>query len=94
MSCRFHDLRHTALTRMSELDVPEGTMLALAGHMSRAMLERYNHTRMAAKRKAVEALALPKVSPKPEGVPRVPKVFPKIARRSRLSVVPRKTVSH
>ncbi len=34
--------------------VPESTMLALMGHMSRAMLERYSHVRMAAKREAVE----------------------------------------
>ena len=43
---------------MAEAGVPESTMLALMGHMSRAMLERYSHIRMAAKRKAVEALTL------------------------------------
>jgi len=32
-------------------------MLALLGHMSRAILERYSHIRMAAKRQAMEALA-------------------------------------
>jgi integrase len=58
VSCRLHDLRHTALTKMAEAGVPESTMLALAGHMSRAMLERYSHIRMAAKRDAVEALAM------------------------------------
>jgi hypothetical protein len=41
---------------MAEAGVPENTMLALMGHMSRAMLERYSHIRMAAKRQAVEAL--------------------------------------
>ena len=41
---------------MAEAGVPESTMLALMGHMSRAMLERYSHIRMAAKREAVEAL--------------------------------------
>jgi hypothetical protein len=41
-----------------EAGVPESTMLALMGHMSRAMLERYSHIRMAAKRTAVDALAL------------------------------------
>ena len=58
--CRFHDLRHTALTNMAEAGVPESTMMALAGHMSRAMLERYSHVRMEAKRKAVEAISLSK----------------------------------
>ena len=33
-------------------------MLALMGHMSRAMLERYSHVRMAAKRSAVKSLPL------------------------------------
>jgi hypothetical protein len=44
---------------MAEAGVPESTMPALAGHMSRAMVERYSHIRMAAKRTAVEALTLP-----------------------------------
>ena len=41
-------------------------MLALAGHMSRAMLERYSHIRMAAKREAVESLN--SKPSKPDGV--------------------------
>jgi integrase len=51
--CRIHDLRHTALTKMAEAGVPESTMLAIAGHMSPAMLERYSHIRLRAKREAV-----------------------------------------
>jgi integrase len=43
VSCRLHDLRHTFCTRLAEAGVPESTMLALMGHMSRAMLERYSH---------------------------------------------------
>jgi integrase len=58
VSCRLHDLRHTAATKMAEAGIPESTMLALMGHMSRAMLERYSHIRMAAKRDAVEALSV------------------------------------
>jgi integrase len=58
--CRLHDLRHTAATKMAEAGVAESTMLALLGHMSRAMLERYSHIRMTAKREAVKALMLPK----------------------------------
>ena len=54
--CRFHDLRHTALTKMAEAGVPESVMMALAGHLSRAMLERYSHVRMKAKREAVETM--------------------------------------
>jgi hypothetical protein len=63
-----HDLRHTALTKMAEAGVPESTMLALAGHMSRAMLERYSHIRMAAKREAVEALSLSRKPAEPATV--------------------------
>ena len=33
-------------------------MLALMGHMSRAMLERYSHIRMRAKREAVAGVSL------------------------------------
>lgn len=58
VTCRLHDLRHTALTKLAEAGTPESTMLAIAGHMSRAMLERYSHIRMAAKREAVEALVV------------------------------------
>jgi integrase len=78
VSCRLHDLRHTALTKMAEAGVPESTMLALAGHMSRAMLERYSHIRLAAKRDAVEALSL---TPKSDGVP---KESPKVTESAKI----------
>jgi integrase len=69
VSCRLHDLRHTFATRLAENGVPESTMLALMGHMSRAMLERYSHIRMAAKRDAVSGVALhPKVKAKSEQI--------------------------
>jgi len=58
VECRLHDLRHTAATKMAEAGTPESTMLALMGHMSRAMLERYSHIRMTAKREAVKALTI------------------------------------
>lgn len=58
VSCRLHDLRHTFATRLAENGVSESTMLALMGHMSRAMLERYSHIRMAAKRDAVAGVVL------------------------------------
>ena len=43
---------------MAEAGIPDSTMLSLMGHMSRAMLERYSHIRMAAKREAVESLSM------------------------------------
>jgi integrase len=69
--CRFHDLRHTTLTKMAEAGIPESTMLALAGHMSRAMLERYSHIRMRAKREAVEAISLRVPASPSVGVPTI-----------------------
>ena len=53
---RFHDLRHQAITEMAEAGATDATMMALAGHMSRAMLEHYSHVRMAAKRTALDKL--------------------------------------
>jgi integrase len=67
---RGRNSRHTAATKMAEAGVPESTMLAIMGHMSRAMLERYSHIRMAAKREAVKSLAIPKVEVDSEVVPK------------------------
>ena len=53
---RFHDLRHHCITRLAEAGVPEQTLMAIAGHVSREMLEHYSHIRMQAKRDAVAAL--------------------------------------
>lgn len=55
---RFHPycLRHTAITKMLEAGVPEETVIAMAGHVSRAMLKRYSHIRLEAKRQAVLVL--------------------------------------
>jgi len=57
VACRFHDLRHTFISRLAESQASDSTVMALAGHVSRAMMERYSHIRMEAKRKAVEELS-------------------------------------
>ncbi len=54
---RFHDLRHCAITQLAEGGTSDSTIMAIAGHVSRRMLERYSHVRMEAKRNAMEALA-------------------------------------
>jgi integrase len=54
---RFHDLRHCAITQLAESGASDSTIMAIAGHVSRRMLERYSHVRMEAKRKALETLA-------------------------------------
>ncbi|HKD68547.1 MAG TPA: tyrosine-type recombinase/integrase, partial [Candidatus Binataceae bacterium] len=57
---RWHDLRHTFITRLAENPaVSEQTITALAGHVSRRMLERYSHIRRAAKQAAIASLERP-----------------------------------
>ncbi|MGQ9663140.1 MAG: tyrosine-type recombinase/integrase [Kiritimatiellia bacterium] len=56
VACRFHDLRHTAITRMLEAGAPEHAVRAIVGHIAPKMLERYAHMRMEVKRQAIEAL--------------------------------------
>ncbi len=57
VACRFHDLRHTFISRLAESQASDSTVMALAGHVSRAMMERYSHIRMEAKRRAVDTLS-------------------------------------
>jgi integrase len=56
IECRFHDLRHTCISKLAEGQASEQTMMAIAGHVSRRMLEHYSHIRMAAKRTALDGL--------------------------------------
>jgi integrase len=56
VDCRLHDLRHTFVSRLAEGQNPDQTIMALAGHVSRKMMERYSHVRNEAKRRAVEGL--------------------------------------
>jgi len=53
---RFHDLRHQAITEMAEAGASDATIMAVAGHMDRAMMEHYSHIHMAAKRDALGRL--------------------------------------
>jgi integrase len=54
---RFHDLRHHAITELAESQASEARIMAIAGHVSREMLEHYSHVRLELKRKALEGLA-------------------------------------
>ena len=55
---RFHDLRHTAITKMAEAGIPDWTLRAFAGHISDRMMSIYSHPRREALTKAADALAL------------------------------------
>jgi integrase len=50
----FHDLRHTALTRMADAGVDIMTMAAISGHKTLEMLKRYVHRREVALRAAMD----------------------------------------
>lgn len=58
-SLRFHDLRHHTITELAERGEADLTIMSIAGHISRRMLEHYSHIRMDAKRRALEALETP-----------------------------------
>ncbi len=53
---RFHDLRHTIITEMAEMGVPDHVMESITGHLSRRMLEHYCKIRLEPKRKVLEEL--------------------------------------
>jgi integrase len=53
VDCRWHDMRHTFVSRLAESQASDATIMSLAGHLSRKMMERYSHTRAEAKRLAI-----------------------------------------
>jgi integrase len=57
LQIRFHDLRHTCVTKLAEGQGSEQTIMAISGHLSRRMIEHYSHIRMEAKRAALDAIA-------------------------------------
>lgn len=52
-----HMLRHQIITKLLENGTPEHTVMAIAGHVRREMLEHYSHTRLQAKKAALLAIA-------------------------------------
>jgi len=50
--CRFHDLRHTTITKLAEGQASDQTIMSIAGYVSKQMMERYSHIRTEAKRRA------------------------------------------
>ena len=56
---RFHDSRHTALTRLAEKAQPDWVIQAQMGHVSPAMMKTYSHIRREALDEAADSLEPP-----------------------------------
>jgi integrase len=54
---RWHDNRHTLVTELAESGAGDEVIMSIVGHVSRAMLSRYSHVRMEAKRRALDEIA-------------------------------------
>ena len=54
---RWHDNRHTLITELGEAGAGDETIMGIAGHVSKAMLAKYSHIRMEAKRRALDEVA-------------------------------------
>ena len=50
---RFHDLRHSAASYLTEAGVPLVTVAEILGHKTMAMVQRYSHVHTAQKAKVV-----------------------------------------
>jgi len=55
---RFHDTRHQCITELAESKASDGTIMGIAGHVSKKMLAHYSHVRLEAKRNALDALSM------------------------------------
>ncbi len=51
---RWHDNRHTLVTKLAESGVGDETVRQIAGHVSQQMLSHYSHVRIEARREALE----------------------------------------
>ena len=57
INLKFHDLRHTAATRLAEAGANAFTIAAILGHSTIQMSARYTHIADERKRQALEAIA-------------------------------------
>jgi integrase len=53
---RFHDLRHTCITKLAEAGVPDHVLMSISGHISPEMIKHYSHIRSKAKEQAVASI--------------------------------------
>ena len=59
VDCRWHDLRHSFVSLLAQGKATDTTITALAGWMSKKMMERYSHVQSEAKRQAISVLNSP-----------------------------------
>jgi len=69
VEARWHDLRHTAASRIAAGGANDQTLQALLGWMSPKMIERYSHVRAEAKRRAVKVFDAPETGGSPQKSP-------------------------
>jgi integrase len=51
-----HDLRHTVITELAEMGVPDAVLESISGHLSKRLLDHDSHLRLDGKRKALDGL--------------------------------------
>jgi integrase len=53
VECTWHDTRHTFISMLAEAGASDAEIMAMAGHVSKRMMDRYSHTRNARKVEAI-----------------------------------------
>lgn len=59
----FHTIRHSAVTHLINEGIPQTTVMAITGHSSRVMLNRYSHATPATIKQAIQQLSLSEGEP-------------------------------
>ena len=78
---RFHDLRHTVVTRLLEAGEPDHVVESITGHLSRRMLEHYSHIRLSAKKQALDRLSTRRaVEVSDQGTPNLSEIWKNLSR--------------
>jgi hypothetical protein len=54
--CRMHDVRHHFISALAQTQIPDGTIQAIRGDLSRKMLDHYSLVWVEASRRAAELL--------------------------------------
>lgn len=79
VECRWHDSRHSFISILAERHASDTTIMALAGHVSKKMMERYSHTRNERKREAISIFdKAPSQAPTPTPQPKAEKAAKKV----------------